>query len=173
MTAKERNLWLGVGILIVGTLMYQYFSRGFAGGSTQGDATQAARFDLQTAERLLTSRDNLEAKQRAVRSRLNQLKQRFFATSDPEQAGVELLKVVEKLTVSSGLEVQAKSTSKLSGQLIGVTLEGKTTPVSLTRFLYEVKTGTDGLKVKRLQTHSLPDKSLLNYQVVVVSLLVN
>ncbi len=173
MTAKERNLWLGVGIIIVGTLLYQYFSQGFAGGSTQGDARQAARFDLQTAERLLASRDNLEAKHRAVRSRLNQLKQRFFATTDPEQAGVELLKAVEKLTVSSGLEVQAKSTSKLTGQVIGVTLEGKTTPASLIRFLYEVKAGTFGLKIKRLQTHSLPDKSLLNYQIVIISLLVN
>ena len=51
-------------------------------------------------------------------------------------------------------------------------MEGKANPESLIRFLQRTTQDHIGLRIQRLQLHSLPDSKQLNYQVTLISLLV-
>lgn len=170
MTKNERNLWIAVGLVILGTLGYQLIFGLMESASTD---VAGSRVDLVNAKRLLREENNIINRQHAAREARLKLGSRFLGIQDPETAETELLATVEQMAESCGLTIQSKNTIRVENKMIGVTLEGKTSSESFIRFLYTVTTGNCPVQIKRCQIHSLPDKAVLSYQVSLVSLLVD
>jgi hypothetical protein len=167
MTAKERNLWLGVVAVIIASLVYNFILN--RPESTAVEKSNWNSSNIESARRLLASRNNIGARSKAVMERLQTLEQKFLDGRDPEQAQINLLTEVERLISSSELSVQQKNAVRVSEQQIGVALEGTTSAAALFNFLYQASSGRYGLRTKRLQIHSLADKKQLSYQVVLVT----
>ena len=168
MTAREQKLLLLVGIVIVGGLAFNYWPRvdNSAGQNTDNG------FRLQEAVRLLRLRSNIIARNKALTAELKALQGRFFSAVNVDTAKLSLLKTVEAIAAQGNLAVQQKNMVSIHDDTIGVALEGKTSPESLVRFLHLTVQNPTGLRVYRLQIHSLPEAKLLNYQVTVITMLV-
>jgi hypothetical protein len=163
MTANEKKLWLGVAVIIPLTLIGQYLS-GLSAPNLSSNA--GSHYDLGAAQHLLESEANIRTRHQAVLQRLETLESKFPAAGNYDQTAIDLLKMSESAAASCGLTIQTKSALQIADQVIGVTLEGQTTAVSLFKFLYETTNGRYGLKIKRLQIHSLPEQGLLSYTIV-------
>jgi hypothetical protein len=169
MTRKERNLLLGVAMIISITLTGRFV---FHRLRLASPSLTSNSLDLKSAYRLVASRGNIEARYEAAHDWLRKLEGCFITSGDLEKAKLELLKTVEEKAVLCGLAVHSKSAIQVSDHTIGIILEGETSPATLTRFLYASLNYRYALKIKRFQVHSLPEKATLSYQLVLTSVLV-
>jgi hypothetical protein len=168
MTVREGKLLILAGIVIVGGLAFNYWSR--ADKSAGENSDNGSR--LLEADRLLRLQANITARHKASTAELKALQGRFFSAAGAETAKLSLLKTVEAVAIQSNLAVHRKSMVSFRDDTIGVALEGKTSPESLIRFLHLTVQNQTGLRVHRLQIHSLPDAKQLNYQVTIISMLI-
>lgn len=172
MTKREQHLIILVVVVIAGWMVYRFWpqdqEQAQSGGSLQGN--QPIR--LEEANRLLRSRQNILVRNRDGKKELKAYLSRFYSSAHPEEANLALLKTVEGLAAQTGLAVQQKNMAIFRDNTIGVSLEGKTGPESLIRFLQLTSQNSLGLRINRLQIHSLPESKQLSYQVTVITLMV-
>ncbi len=169
MTTRERNLLILAGTVILGGIAYNLLS----GSWFTPGVPKSGSFKLEEANRLLRSQHNIVNRHQAAMKRLTTLEKRFFSNDNIEQAQINLLKVVEEIASRTQLGVQQKNMIKFEDDLIGVALEGKTTPESLIRFMQQTTESITGLRIYRLQVHTLAEQKLLSFQITISSLLVN
>jgi hypothetical protein len=168
MTKREQHLVLLAGIVIVGWLAFHFWPR-----TTQSsEINENNAFRLVEADRLFRARQNIMAQSKAVTAELKRVKERFYIAANPENAKISLLKAVEGIAMQTNLAVQQKNMVSIHDDTIGVALEGKTSPESLICFLQMTAQSPIGIRIYRLQIHSIPESKQLNYQVTVISLLV-
>jgi hypothetical protein len=173
MTARERNLWIGVAAVVVLGLGYSFLFGMFAPAPTPTsvDMRQKALVDYDGATRLLRSARNITARNAVVAEKLKVLQAMFGLKTAPDLAVIKLLQATEKIAAECNLTVEQKNIIRYSDTLIGVSFEGKTNSESLFKFIQRTTESRFGIKISRLQLHVLPDQKLLNYQIVVSSLL--
>ncbi|HYH04045.1 MAG TPA: hypothetical protein VEC37_13160 [Bacillota bacterium] len=163
MTAREKSIWLWVGIILVISLGYHFGYRNWE----QLQATNRPGMELQEAGRLLRAQHNIIAREQAVAKRLKQLQSRYYEAKQRDDAKLQLLDLVESIALKSGLTVQLKNTVTYSQEELGISLEGTTGTAELVRFLHQLITAPVVLQVKRLQLHNVKDKKALNYQITI------
>lgn len=168
MKTSERNLWIFVGVVVVVGLTINFFM----GMLNPPVLDSAGNVGFEEATRLLRASQNIKARNQAVKERLDSLESKFYSVGHLEETKISLLKVVESIANTCNLEVQQKNVLEIEEGVIGVSLEGKTRPDILFRFVHSATTANIGLRIKRFQIHSLPDQKLLSYQIVVISLLI-
>ncbi|HBF38161.1 MAG TPA: hypothetical protein DDW50_12675 [Firmicutes bacterium] len=168
MTKREKHIVLLVGIVIAGWFIFRFWPQQ-SGPSENSDNHQ---FSLTDADRLLRSRQNIIARNKAINGELKTLQQRFYNAAQADNAKIALLKTVEGIAAQTSLAVEQKNMVSIHDDTIGVALEGKTSPESLIRFLQQITQSPIGLRIQRLQIHSLPETKQLNYQVAVITLVV-
>lgn len=168
MTTREKSLLALVGAAIAGWLLFNYAAERpvFMGKA------QSPKGRLAEAQRLLRSSLNIEAYHRLSLKSLQALEKRFLPAGDPEKAEIELLQEVEDLAYQAQLSLQRKNIVHFNDNAIGVTLEGKSSPESVFRFMQQTTVSQIGLRIWRLQLHVLPESKMLNYQITLNSLLV-
>ena len=169
MTGREKNLLIIVGVIMVAGLGYNLFQGTIAPSGTGAESNS----DLEGVNRLLRSRGNINSRNQAVAKRLDLFQAKFYDLNKPEEARIALLKEVEGLVALAGLEVNQKNLVQFSKNEIGVALEGKGKPESVFKFIWQTTQAKTGLKLHRFQAHSLSDQKLLNYQIVVTTLLMD
>ena len=82
MTAKERNLWMIVGAVIVGTLIIKLLTGGLKPVET---ANSPEKMDVQSSYKLLKSQHKIESRNQAVRQYLERLDNKFFDPPTPNR----------------------------------------------------------------------------------------
>jgi hypothetical protein len=169
MTGREKNLAILVGAVVLIGLGYKFVSGDIT--SPWSGGTQST--NLEGAYRLLRSELNVTARSQAVEKRLDTLQAKFLDSGNLDDSKIKLLKEVESLVAQCNLEVTQKNLVQISKSEIGVTLEGKTKPESLFRFIWQTTQAKIGLKISRLQIHTLTEQKTLSFQVVVGTLLVD
>jgi hypothetical protein len=169
MTGREKNLAILVGAVVLIVLGYKFVSGDIPSPWSGG----AQNTSLEGAYRLLRSELNVTARSQAINKRLDALQAKFLEAGNPEESRIKLLKEVENLVAQSNLEITQKNLVQINKSEIGVTLEGKTKPESLFRFIWQTTQAQIGLKISRLQIHSLTEQKTLGYQIVVSTLLVD
>ena len=167
MTQREQRILIVVGVIVCGGLVFNFWPRG-----TDSIAVTNSGAQIHEADHLLRSRLNIIARNKVVTAKLHVLQKRFYPTNTLEISKVNLLKEVEGIATQSNLDVQQKNMVSFHDDTIGVALEGKATPESLVRFLQRTTQDRIGLRIQRIQIHSLPDTKQLNYQVTLITLLV-
>ncbi|HEX3044531.1 MAG TPA: hypothetical protein VHY08_07235, partial [Bacillota bacterium] len=151
MTKREQHLVILVAVVITGWMVFRFWPRNEE--SSKGLGNGNYQFSMNEADRLLRSRLNISARNKAVRDELKIYRSRFYNSDNPENAKIDLLKTVEGLATQTGLTVQQKNIVNTHDDTIGVTLEGKTGPEPLIRFLQSTSQNTIGLRIQRLQIH--------------------
>lgn len=172
MTKREQHLIIVVIIVIAGWLVFRFWPRDQEAAKSTALMNNSRQFSLEEADRLLRSRPNIQARNLAVKKELKAYRGRFYTSISPENATIALLKTVESLAAQTNLAVQQKNIARFHDDTIGVALEGKTGTESLIRFLQLTSENSIGLRIQRLQIHSLPESKQLSYQVTVITLLV-
>jgi hypothetical protein len=170
MTKREQRLVILVAVVIAGWMIFRFWPRNQE--TLKGLGNENYQFNMNEADRLLRSRLNISARNKAVRDELKSYRSRFYNSDNPENAKIVLLKTIDGLAAQTGLAVQQKNIVNFHNDTIGVTLEGKTGPEPLIRFLQSTSQNTIGLRIQRLQIHSLPESKQLSYQLTVMTLLV-
>jgi hypothetical protein len=168
MTAREKKLLILVAVVITAGMAYNYWPRMDQSSAANGINGSG----LIEANRLLQLQPNIINRNKAVRAELKTLQERFYSTANVETAKINLLKEVEAIAAQSNLAVLQKNMVSIHDDTIGVALEGKTNTESLIRFLYLTAQDHIGLRIYRLQIHSLTDVKQLNYQITVITMLV-
>ena len=168
MTTRERNIIIIVVAAIVIIVGYNIFFGLFA---PPVNLDGKERIDLDKANRLLSSARNVTDKSRLITGRLNKLKAMFYPKAKLDEAEIGLLKEAESIAATCNLVVEQKNMIRYSDGLIGVTLNGKTTPESLFRFMHQTTESRFGIKISRLQVHVMEEQKLVEYQIAVSSLL--
>lgn len=176
MTRRERNLWFFVGLAICIAFVYYLWDNRNAGiGDNALPSGASETLNLASAYRLLRAEQNVIRRQKAVAAFRAGIESYFLGDRDPEAARLALLKFIEDLAGKAGLAVEQKSFTALKNDSIAVSLEGKATPGALIRFLQLI--GDDrariDLEIKRLRIHALPEQKLLNYQLLIATLLIS
>jgi len=167
MTERERNLLIIVGVIAIAGISYNFF-----GSGVLGSAVNSNMINRQAAVRLLSSRFRIETRYRNTERQLVALEKGFLSVENLEESKVKLLKEIEQLAVDAGLEVKEKNILTGNDQIIGVSLGGTAVPKDVFCFLQQVTAAKINLKVNRLQVSSVPEQRLLNYQIVLNTLLV-
>lgn len=171
MSNREKKLVIIVAVAVVLIMGYNFFFGMFAPSATTPDYGSNLAIDYDTASRLLTRARYITEYNKQITAKLGKLKDMFYPKSRVDEAEIALLKETELIAEASNLTVQQKNIVRYSDTLIGVTMDGKTTPDSLIRFMQKTTESRLGLKINRLQIHSLSDQNLLDYQISVSSLL--
>ena len=170
MTAREKNIVIIVGVMVVLIMIYNFLFGMFAPVSEPVSENTLA-MDYDTAYRLLERSAYITEYNKQITVKLNKLKNMFYPKSRVDEAEIALLKETEIIAAACSLMVNQKNIVRYSETLIGVTLDGKTTPDSLIRFMQRTTESRLGLKINRLQIHTLNDQKLLDYQISVSSML--
>lgn len=168
MTARETKLWIIVGTVVAGALLFNLLYPHF----TQTLNQPAVTVSREEAVRILRAEDNIRARNQAVVSRYQQLCRRFYLLKKPAEAELNILKVVEELAYSNEVPIKLKNTVRLPTAEIGVALEGTAGSKSFFRFLQQLTQAPVCFKIKRMQLHSIPEKRVLEYQLVLSVLMV-
>lgn len=170
MTAREKNIVIVVAVLVVLSLAYNFFFGMFA-PATEPVSGTALTMDYETACRLLQRSAYITEYNKQITAKLDKLKKMFYPKSRVDEAEIALLKETELIAAACNLAVSQKNIVRYSETSIGVTVDGKTTPDSLFRFMQKTTESRLGLKINRLQIHALNDQKLLDYQISVSSML--
>jgi hypothetical protein len=168
MTAREKMILITAGCLAGVALLYNLGYRNWE----QSRDTAEAGGQLQEARRFLGAEANLRARSAAVNRSLGQLRRRFYHPGQSRQTKLELLRLVEGRAIRCGLSVQLKNTVAFSETEFEVTLEGTASPETIIKFLQQVTVAPIELKVKRMRLHSIAERKVLNYQIVLSTLVV-
>jgi hypothetical protein len=168
MTGREQRLLIVVGVVILGGLAFNFWPRITNSAETNSDSDSR----LHEADHLLRFRQNIIVRNDTVNAELKGVQNRFYPAANLESSKLSLLKEVEAIVVQTNLDVQQKNMVNIHDDTIGIALEGKANPESLIRFLQRTTQDRIGLRIGRLQIHSLPDSKQLNYQVTIITLLV-
>ena len=173
MTVRERNLVIGVAVIIALGLGYNFLFGFFAPqpDSIPANLGSVAPGDYESAVRILRDERNITDRNTKVAAKLKILQTMFGSKAKADEASIRLLQETEKIAANSNLVIEQKNIVRFSETLIGVALEGKTNPESLLRFIQRTTESRIGIKVNRLQLHAIPNQKLLNYQIVVCSML--
>ncbi|MCL6589769.1 MAG: hypothetical protein K6U80_07440 [Firmicutes bacterium] len=168
MTTRERNLLAVVGIVMILGLGFNILMN----QSTDTENAGINVFAYEEASRLIKSSLNLENRNKVVAERLDALETRFFSLEAPDQALNQLLQEVERIAAESRLMIEQKSQHRFPDNLIGIRLAGKSSPDSVYLFLQKTTESKIGMKINKLQLHCIEEQRLLDFQIVVVSLLI-
>ncbi|HYH01552.1 MAG TPA: hypothetical protein VEC37_00480 [Bacillota bacterium] len=168
MTGREIKLWIAVGLVVAGALLFNMLSPYFMQTADQS----ATSVNEEEAFRILRAEDNIVARNQAALARYQQLCEGFYRIKDRTAAELDILEVVEEIAANNGLRITLKNTVQLAPTELGVALEGTTGSEMFFRFLQQLTEAPVGFKVKRLQLHSVPEKRELDYQVVISVLMV-
>jgi hypothetical protein len=169
MTAREKKIWITVGCVAGLALAYNLSCHIFG----QVLETSGPPPQLREARRLLGAQSNIQAREHALAERLTQLRKGFFHRDQSPGIKLELLRLVETMASQCGLNVQLKNTVAFSREEIAVSLEGNAPPQTIIAFLQQLTVAPRELQVKRLQLHSVPEQKVLNYRIVVSTLIVD
>lgn len=170
MTAREKNIVIIAGVVVVLVLIYNFVFGMFA-PSVEPELGSNVSIDYDTACRLLQRAPYITGYNKQITTKLDKLQSMFYPKSRVDEAEIALLKETELIAADCNLTVQQKNIIRYSETLIGVTMDGKTSSDSLIRFMHKVTESRLGLKVNRLQVHAMTDQKLLDYQISVSSLL--
>jgi hypothetical protein len=170
MSDREKKIVIFVAVAVVLILAYNFFFGMFA-SPTVPESGSSIVIDYDSATQLLKRARNITEYNKQITTKLDKLKKMFYPKANVDEAEIALLKETEAIAANCNLTVQQKNIVRYSETLIGVTMDGKTTPDSLFRFMQKTTESRLGLKINRLQIHTLADQKLLDYQISVSSLL--
>ena len=169
MTTRERNLLAIVGVVMILGLGFNYLMN----RSSDTEVTDTSVLAFDEASRLLKESRNIESRNKVFEERLDGLEERFYSLKDPDLAKIKLLEEVEKIAAESHLMIDQKNPNiPLPNNLIGVQVAGKSAPDSIYLFLQKITQSKIALKINKLQLHSIEEQKLIDYQMVVVTLLI-
>jgi hypothetical protein len=171
MTVREKNIVIIGAVLVVGVLLYNFLFGAFAPSADSQLGGSSVQMDYDTAFRLLQRAPYVTEYNKQITTKLKKLKDMFYPKSRVEEAEIDLLKETEQIAAACNLSIQQKNIIRYSETLIGVTLDGKTSPDSLFRFMQKTTESRLGLKINRLQIHTMNDQKLVDYQISVSSML--
>ncbi|HEX3046453.1 MAG TPA: hypothetical protein VHY08_16975 [Bacillota bacterium] len=170
MTTRERNLLAIVGVVMILGLGFNYLMNR---SSNTEIPDSGNTFALDEATRLLKSSRNLESQSQVVAGQLDALEDRFFSLKDPDQAKIKLMIEVEKIAAETHLMIEQKQPNiPFPNNVIGVLIAGKSAPDSIYLFMQKITLSKSALKISKLQLHSIEEQRLIDFQMVVVSLLI-
>lgn len=170
MSGREKNIVIIVAVAVVLIVAYNFIFGMFAPPAAP-ELGSSVTMDYETASRLLMKARYITEYNKQITTKLGKLKDMFYPKSRVDEAEIALLKETELIAMACNLTVQQKNIVRYSETLIGVTLDGKTTPDSLIRFMQKTTESRLGLKISRIQVHALTEEKLLDYQISVSSLL--